>query len=628
MTAMAGELVRERQPVIERASPSDRAFLAMDCGEVPEQFGVILMLDEGGGLDLDRARQLLAERIPAVPRLRQRLVSVPPGCGGPIWIDARGFDIRRHVRAVACREPGDEPALLETALSVITSPLPRSAPLWSAVLVTGPAGNTLALVIVLHHALADGVGGLAVLTQLIDGATGTPEASFPRPAPAPAMLAREALAARLRALRHPAQSWHLLRESMGAGGGLRPPRAAPSSLNQPTGPRRQLAVVRADLAAVQTAAHRHGATTNDAVLVAVAGALHHVLLGRGETVGTIVVTVPVSGRRPDDGSPPLGNMVSPLLVAVPATGDVPDRLRQVAAQVRAHRQAATGPPPIALLGWLFRPLAALGGFRWYMDHQHRFHTLVSHVRGPVEPVTFGECPITSAIPAGVGPGGNIPVYFEVLSYAGTLTVTAIGDPAQFPELDALTDALRTEFDLIIQAVSAPVMPGASSRARTPLLGLRRKPGRLALAVFRMPLRAYHHDAGWLLGHTFMEFVHTGRKTGRQYETVAMVLRYDADAHEAVICAGWGPDTDWVRNLRAGSAARVRLGRESFTPLHRFLSDEEAFDVVVRFRREHPRRVWLISTILDWGDLRDDAAVRGFIGTHPFVAFRPATTSPG
>ena len=34
---------------------------------------------------------------------------------------------------------------------------------------------------------------------------------------------------------------------------------------------------------------------------------------------------------------------------------------------------------------------------------------------------------------------------------------------------------------------------------------------------------------------------------------------------------------------------------------------------------------LISTILGWGDLRDDAAVRGFIGTHPFVAFRPAAS---
>lgn len=161
--------------------------------------------------------------------------------------------------------------------------------------------------------------------------------------------------------------------------------------------------------------------------------------------------------------------------------------------------------------------------------------------------------------------------------------------------------------------------------RRPLLGLRRKPGRFVLAVFRMPLRAYRHDAGWLLGRTFMEFVHTGRKTGRPYETVAMVLRYDPDAREAVICAAWGPDTDWVRNLRAGRAVRVRLGRESFAPQHRFLSDEEAFDVVVQFRRVHPRRLWLITTILGWGDLRDDVAVRGFIGTHPFVAFRPAAS---
>jgi diacylglycerol O-acyltransferase / wax synthase len=452
MTALTGGSVRPGEQVIERASPSDRAFLAMDSGEVPEQFGVILMLENAGGLDLARTRGLLAERVLAVPRLRQRLVRVPLGCGGPIWVDDPGFDIRRHVRAVACREPGDEPALLDTALSVIMHPLPRTAPLWSAVLITGPAGSSLALVIVLHHTLADGVGGLAVLAELIDGPS-HPGVSSPRPAPAPARLARDAFAARVGALRHAPQSWHLLRESMGAGGGLRPPRAAPSSLNQRTGPRRQLAVVRADLAALRAAAHRHDATTNDAVLVAVASALHHVLVTRGEPLGTLLMTVPVSGRQPHDG-PPLGNMVSPMLVSVPVTGDVPDRLRQVAAQVRAHRQAATGPPPIALLGWLFRPLAALGGFRWYMDHQHRFHTLVSHVRGPAKPVTLGGCRIISAIPAGVGPGGNIPVYFEVLSYAGTLTVTAIADPDHFPELGTLTDALRAELDLIVHHPAA------------------------------------------------------------------------------------------------------------------------------------------------------------------------------
>jgi diacylglycerol O-acyltransferase len=87
-------------------------------------------------------------------------------------------------------------------------------------------------------------------------------------------------------------------------------------------------------------------------------------------------------------------------------------------------------------------------------HQHRFHTLVSHVRGPAEPVTFGGCPVTSAIPAGVAEGGNITAYFEVLSYAGTLTMTAITDPDHFPELGTLTDALRAELDLIIHPPAA------------------------------------------------------------------------------------------------------------------------------------------------------------------------------
>src|SRR5512135_481026 len=131
------------------------------------------------------------------------------------------------------------------------------------------------------------------------------------------------------------------------------------------------------------------------------------------------------------------------------------------------------------------------------------------------------------------------------------------------------------------------MGTAAKHPDRPLLGLRRKPGRLALAVFRMPLVAYRHDAGWLFGRTFLAFVHVGRKTGKQYETVAMVLYYGPTTRQAVICAGWGPDTDWVRNLQAGPATRVRIGRESYLPLHRFLSEDESFAVVEAFRRAHP-----------------------------------------
>ena len=97
--------------------------------------------------------------------------------------------------------------------------------------------------------------------------------------------------------------------------------------------------------------------------------------------------------------------------------------------------------------------------------------------------------------------------------------------------------------------------------------------------------------------------------------------------EAVICSGWGPDADWVRNLPAGPAVQVQLGRESYTPQHRFLSEDESFEVAVQFRREHPWRLRLISTILGWGDLRDDTAARKFTRTHPFVALQPAAVPP-
>jgi diacylglycerol O-acyltransferase / wax synthase len=433
--------------VIERASPADRAFLAMDGRSVPGQLGIILLLDRANGLGVAHVRRLISERIPAVPRLRQKLIRAPFGCGGPIWIDDPRFDIRNHVRGVAFQDPLDEPALLDTALSVIAAPLPRTAPLWAAVLVTGLADNQAALVFVAHHVLADGVGGLAVLANLVDSRSGIRSACFRRPAPTAAALAQDAFFSRLRALRHVARSWQLLRTSMSAGGGLRPPRAPACSLNQRTGPRRSIAVVRTEVAPLRAAAHRHGATLNDAVLVAIAGALRQVLMDRSEYLDGFVMAVPVSGHRPGS-EPSLSNMVSPMLVPVPATGNIGKRLEQVAARVRAHKADATGPPPIALLGWLFRPLAAVGGYRWYMNHQHRLHTLVSHVRGPAEQVAFGGFPITSAIPLVVAEGGNVTVYFEVLSYAGTLTISVITDPEHFPDLDTLTKALRAELGLI------------------------------------------------------------------------------------------------------------------------------------------------------------------------------------
>lgn len=432
--------------MIDRASPTDRAFLAMDSARAPEHFGLILRFDEAAGLEPARVRQVLAERVAAVPRLRQLLIRTPFGCGGPIWVDDECFDIRRRFGVVRCAAPGDERALLELAHSVIVKPIPPTGPRWSARFVTGLAEGQTALVIVVHHVLADGVGGLAILAGLLDPGAAAPRTVFPRPRPARGRLARDAWSERVRAVRRARASLKSLRASTAAAGGLHPPRAVPCSLLRRTGGRGRLAVVRIPAAELRAAAHRYDATVNDAILVAVAGALNRVLLARGESLDTVAIGVPVSGHA--SGEPARGNMVSPLLVSVPATGGLAQRLRRTSAAVRAQKSSAKGPPPVAVLGWLFRPVAALGGYQWYLNHQHRMHTMVSHVRGPGEPITFDGGPIRSAIPIGAGGAGNMTVYFEVFTYAGTVVLTAIADADRFPDLDPLTHALRAELDHI------------------------------------------------------------------------------------------------------------------------------------------------------------------------------------
>ena len=156
-----------------------------------------------------------------------------------------------------------------------------------------------------------------------------------------------------------------------------------------------------------------------------------------------------------------------------------------------------------------------------------------------------------------------------------------------------------------------------------LLGLRRRPGRIALWFMRLPQPLYHHGWGRLLGHTFLLITHQGRKTGKRRETVAMALTYDPERRGAVVCSAWGPNTEWMRNLRAHTALQIKIGRETFVPEQRFLSEDEAAVEAISFRDRHPWRLRLFAAILGWGDLGGEAAVREFVASRPFIAFAPA-----
>lgn len=436
-------------PSIERASSNDVMQLASDTGSSPMQVGGILMLDTASsGFDAIAARGAIAQRIRTIPRLRQRLVRTPLGCGRPVWVDDATFDIQNHVRHLGCPTPGDDDALLGVAAEILTRPLPLGRPLWSATFVTGLTHNRTALIVVFHHVLADGIGGLAVLANLVDGAPTTPEPDFPRPGPSRRALFVDVVITRFRALAHVPSA---LRHLRGALAELRPSGAghAPHcSLNHPTGPRRRFGIARSDLTRMREVAHAHGATVNDVVLTAVTGALHAVLRARGETLETFVVSVPVSARR-EDSTAKLGNQIGVIPVALPATGDPIERLEAVA-RVTRERKHAPRAASAALVEPVFRALAWLGVFHWFVDHQRLVTTFVTNLRGPEARLSLLGAAITDVI-AVAHVTGNVTVAFAVLSYAGALTVTVIADPDACPDLPVVVRALQHELDILTQA---------------------------------------------------------------------------------------------------------------------------------------------------------------------------------
>jgi diacylglycerol O-acyltransferase / wax synthase len=425
----------------ERVSPDDLMSLASERGSVPLQVGAVLMLDGSESLEPGLVVDAIADRVCAVPRLRQRLVAVPWGCGRPVWVDDVDFTVSSHFSVTVCPTPGGESAVLEVAAEMLLTRLPRDRPLWQAKLVTDTGCGGAALIVVFHHVLADGIGGLAVLAGLVDGAAEARDSDFPIRMPSLGQLAVQAATDRLRSA---GQLPAVLGRVAGAASQLRPVfggRLARSSLNQPTGPRRRFATVRVDLDQIRRAAHAHEATVNDVVLSAIAVALRRVLVVRGERVDEFVISVPFSARR-QASADDLGNKSGVIPLHVPGVGDPGRRLESVAVATRAAKQAQRG-ASTALLGPFFRLLAAAGLFRWFIDRQRLIHTFVSNVRGPESRLSFLGCPITSVIPLSAA-SGNVTVSFAVLSYAGSLTITLIADPDTCPDLSDLRDVLEEE----------------------------------------------------------------------------------------------------------------------------------------------------------------------------------------
>ncbi|NDG10308.1 MAG: hypothetical protein EB111_00425, partial [Actinobacteria bacterium] len=143
-------------------------------------FGNVTVLDRP--LNFATFKQRLERATIAVPRLRQKVRPTPAALGAPKWVDDPEFNIDYHVRRVCLPEPGSLRQLLDLATLIVNDPFERTRPLWQFVSVEGLSGGRGALIVKLHHTVADGQGGVLLSLQFIDLERNAP---LPPPLPEP-----------------------------------------------------------------------------------------------------------------------------------------------------------------------------------------------------------------------------------------------------------------------------------------------------------------------------------------------------------------------------------------------------------------------------------------------------------
>ena len=158
----------------EHVSPLDATFLELEEADPSAHMhiGGVMIFDPlpgGGTPTLEAVRELLLERLSAMPRYRQRLSEpTTSGLTWPRWVPDAAFDIAGHVRRAALPAPGGEAELTEWAAEFWSHRLDRGKPLWEMVLLEGLQDGRWALASKTHHCMVDGVGSVDVVHLLLD----------------------------------------------------------------------------------------------------------------------------------------------------------------------------------------------------------------------------------------------------------------------------------------------------------------------------------------------------------------------------------------------------------------------------------------------------------------------------
>jgi diacylglycerol O-acyltransferase len=425
------------ESAVRRVPVPDLCALWAETRQAPMNIALVGVLDRAtpagpGCVDASTVVASLRAAVEAnlhrAPMLRRVLHETKLIEGTPVWVDDPALDLTRHVVLARPDDVAllDEESFFAWCAGRSAMPLERSRPLWRMDVVPGLPGGRVGVLLVLHHVVADGVRGVALISSLLDRvpgqAGGTVPEWQPEPPPTRADLVRDNLGRRVAAVRRvrPSslrRSVHALRALAREQGG-----AAPVTfLGGVIRPGRRLVVLRFSLEELRESTHQLGCTINELLLAGVTAGLRDVLVERGECRDGLVLraSVPVGAQHGREG----GMFMAPLPVGI---ADAEARLRMIMQATRPRKERADQ----GVAGIVTMPASvARLGVRWARHAATRHINLyVTNVPGPPGPLYLAGARLLDVVPIAPLVAG-VRLSVTALSYDGQFVVSLLADDA-------------------------------------------------------------------------------------------------------------------------------------------------------------------------------------------------------
>jgi diacylglycerol O-acyltransferase len=423
--------------------------------------------------DWERLRKRIDRATLLIPRFRQRVQSPPFRISPPRWTNESSFDLDFHLRRVRLAGGGSMRDLLNALQPIATSSFDRARPLWEFTLIEGldgPYGERAAFAMKVHHSVTDGVGGMELLSHLVDIARDaappedTPAAPIPEHIGAMAMIGDglrhnrrrafgivsripgTAVRATFDALRDPvgvtATALHTVRS---IGRILAPATSPMSSVMVERGLGRRLDMFDVPMDDLRRVAKATEGSLNDVFVAAVAGGVRRYHERHGVTPDALRMTLPINLRSGGDDAG--GNRFAPARFPVPTAIDDPrERVAAIRLLVKEWRAEPALQMTSTLAGILNRlptatTTALFGGMLKCCDF------VTSNVPGAPVPVYSAGAKVERLY--AFAPPSGAAFNVTLISHCDTCCIGIVIDTTAVPDPDVLVESLRSGFDELL-----------------------------------------------------------------------------------------------------------------------------------------------------------------------------------